>query len=383
MGNRKWIWLMCLVMMMCIGRGHLTFAEEDKGMDYVEQFSDSLDYSELDKLLNDEDAMEGKSFSGYVKDLILGDATLSVGSILRLFGNRLISCFQTDLGFFRRLLLLAAVSSFFSVMALSFQNAQVAQTGFMVVFFFLYVLLLKSYLEAAVVAQNAVQTILNFVRLLVPVYLATITFCTGITTATGFYQIYITLIAMCQSILVAVFFPLCNLYVMLGVGGQLAAENHLSGFTGLVKKIILWGKKGMLGMATGFSVIQGVLAPGVDQLKRNTWVKSLAGIPGVGGLFSGVTETVFSAGVVIKNAVGAAGILILLLLCIRPLVQLFAYMMLFRVVGACVQLYADKKIATCIMETAEAIELLLGLVFAAMLSFFIVMMVLAVTTAGT
>lgn len=363
--------------------GEKTGETDDTGAEYIEMFSDYLDYSELDGLLAENEELKEYSFSGYVKELLCGDASLSVGGILRVICNYFLQSFQTDTGFFCRLLVLTAVSSFFSVMAASFQDGQAAETGFQVAFLILFALLLKSYLQAAELALKTVQFLLRFLQFLVPVYLTTISFCTGITTANSFYQIYITLITMCQSILVSVFFPLCNLYVMSGVGGQLASENYLSEFTSLVKKVIVWGKRGMLAMATGFSVIQGILAPGVDQLKRNTWVKSLAGIPGIGALFSGVTETVFSAGVVIKNAVGTAGILLILLACVRPLLQLFAYMFLFRIVGACVKLYADRKIAACFTETAEAIELLLGLVFAAMLSFLIVMVVLAVTTSGT
>ncbi len=355
---------------------------QDEGMGYVDELSDYLNYEELDAFLQSGENSGDLSFSGWVQDILTGAQELSVGNILKLMYDRILQSFQTDTGFFARLFLLLTMATLFSVVSSAFANGQVAQTGFQATFLLLYALLLQCYLQAAELAAATLQFILQFMRMLVPVYLMSITFCTGVTTANGFYQIYLALITLCQSVLAGVFLPLCNLYVMLGISGQLPIENCLSGFTGLVKRCILWGKRAMLAMATGFSLIQGALAPGVDQLKRSALTKSLSAIPGVGTLFSGVTETVFSAGVVLKNAVGTAGVLVLLFACLRPLVRLFAYMFMFRLVAAAAQLFADKRMVGCVEETAEAIQLLLQLVAASLLSFLIVMMVMAVSTTG-
>ncbi len=374
------LWLLLLV--VCLLSAAAAEDTEEEGMKYVNELSEYLEYDQLDELLLSSDDTNDLSFSGFVSDILTGAEELSVGSVLRLLANRMLQSFQADTGFFARLFLIITAATLFSVVSSAFSNGQVAQTGFQVTFFLLYALLLQCYLQAAELAAATLNFLLQFMRMLLPVYLMSITFCTGVTTANGFYQVYVALITLCQSVLVSVFLPLCNLYVMLGISGQLPIENCLSGFTGLVKRCILWGKRGMLAAATGFSVIQGVLAPGVDQLKRSALTKSLASIPGVGALFSGVTETVFSAGVVIKNAVGTAGVLVLLFACLRPLVKLFAYMLMFRIVAAAAQLFADRRMVGCVEETAEAISLLMGLVSAAMLSFLIVIMVMAVTTAG-
>ncbi len=373
--TRIWFFLLIIVAML---RG--AWASEENGTKYIDTLSSQLDYSELDALLQTKEETKELSFGELVTDMLLSEEGITLKGVLKALGGRLLPGITADLRLFSELFFIVAIASLFASFSKAFHNPQVAQTGNYVTFLMLFSVLAGGYLQAAELTTQTMKCILDFMNMLIPIYLASITFCTGVTSVTAFYQIYITVVALLQNVMVNVLLPLCNIYLLLAVSNRLPMEDSLRGFADLVKKIIVWGKKCVLLLVTGFTTVNGLLTPGVDKLKQSTLVTALSAIPGLGGIFSGATETVLSAGVVLKNAVGIGGVLLLVLLCIRPIIKLFVLQLLLRFAAAAVSPIGDQSMVACLEETAEAVHLLIGILLTATLSFSLVIVIAAVTT---
>ena len=74
--------------------------------------------------------------------------------------------------------------------------------------------------------------------------------------------------------------------------------------------------------------------PAIDRLKMSTVTKTLGMIPGMGNITGAVSELMLGAGMVIKNSVGTAGVLILLLLVMFPLCKMFLLSLMYKVTAA-------------------------------------------------
>ena len=111
------------------------------------------------------------------------------------------------------------------------------------------------------------------------------------------------------------------------------------------------------------------MIPAIDALKNSAWTKAVGAIPVIGNTFSSVTETVLGTALLLKNAVGVAGLLIILFLCLIPVVRLLICTVLYKAVSAAVQPVSDKRITECISGVGEGIGMLLkavsmtGLIF--------------------
>ena len=103
-------------------------------------------------------------------------------------------------------------------------------------------------------------------------------------------------------------------------------------------------------------------------------------IPGIGGIFSGVAETVLGAGTLLKNSIGVAGLVAIVVLCAIPIVKLIIYVLIYKLVAAAIQPISDKRIVNCVSASAEASSLLLQTVFVAAILFEIVITIVAVST---
>lgn len=82
-------------------------------------------------------------------------------------------------------------------------------------------------------------------------------------------------------------------------------------------------------------------------------------IPGIGAGAGAVTKLMLGSGVLIKNAMGAAAVLLLFLFSIVPLARLFVLYLIYRGVAAVLQPVADKRLVVCLSGAAQAQKMLL------------------------
>jgi len=80
---------------------------------------------------------------------------------------------------------------------------------------------------------------------------------------------------------------------------------------------------------------------------------------------------VLGSGVLIKNTIGAAGIVVLLVISVIPLLKLAVLMFLYQCVAALLQPVCDKRIVSCISDMAKGHKMLLSIAASGVLLFVI------------
>lgn len=126
-----------------------------------------------------------------------------------------------------------------------------------------------------------------------------------------------------------------------------------------MEKLVTWGLKTMFGIVIGINVVQGLLGPAIDVLKRSALTKTIEAIPGIGNTFGSITDVVLGTAVLLKNGIGMAGAAFLLLLCVVPVVQVALSCLMFKVTAALVQPVSDERITGCIRSVSEGYGLML------------------------
>ncbi|MEG2604191.1 MAG: stage III sporulation protein AE, partial [Clostridia bacterium] len=81
-------------------------------------------------------------------------------------------------------------------------------------------------------------------------------------------------------------------------------------------------------------------------------------IPIVGGMFADTVDTLVGCSLVVQNAVGVLGLLLLLGKLLLPLLRTVATMLLYRATAAVLQPMSDSPLCRCIGDYAEVFTLL-------------------------
>ncbi|WP_075719042.1 stage III sporulation protein AE [Roseburia sp. 499] len=373
-------WIIGIVLALMLGGNSLTvYAMSDIAEnETIEEYFDELDFDEVDKVL--EEKGTGITFRELVQMLIDGEK-IDKGELLR---NLLDVVFHEVLSFRLELLQIVLLCIVFSILynfTNIFENPAVTQISFYMVYMLLMVLLLKSFWVLKDVVLAVLDDMLVFLKLLVPTFSLSMVFSGQMTAGSVFYELTFLLIYGIEWLMNGVIVPAIQIYVVVEMMNYLTEEEMLSKMTELLKEGIEWVLKLVFTTVIGINVVQNLLAPVIDGFKSTLISRTAGMIPGLGTSINAVTEIMVGSGIIIKNGVGVAAILVLVVLCAGSVIKVWVMTFLYRLVGAVMQPIADKRMLGCISGTGEGGRLLGKVTVTTVVMFLVtIAMVTAATT---
>lgn len=278
------------------------------------------------------------------------------------------------------LLVLGIVSALMSHFVEIFDKHQIADISFYFIYLLLTAVLLKCFSQAAHTAVDTVNNIVLFIKMLVPTYLISVGVAAGTTTVGAYYQLLLLMIYGVENILVAGVLPFVYSYIMLAIVNGIWIEEKLTLLIELIEKGIRFVLKASIGLVTGISIFQAVITPVIDSVKSSALQKALSAIPGVGNAADGVVELVVGSAVVIKNSIGIVLLILLIVLCAAPLLQIFLIALVLKAAAAFMGIVSDKRITSCTNKVGEGSMLLLKTTGTALVLFLITISIVATAT---
>lgn len=365
-------------------------AEEQEGLteeerdDLQKRTEESLlaafDFDEVEESLAAMFPEQKTSFSEIVAMLTSGDME-GIGELLLDYLSDQISYeFRYNRQNLVYMLLIALAAAVFTNFAGAFRNRQVSEISFYVLYMLLIALCLTAFRVAAAGVEERLGALTDFMQILCPSYFLAVALASGSVTAMFFYNVVLFLIYLVEVVMIRFLLPLINVYLMIRVLGNLTGEDALSELAELIQKLVSWILKTLVTCIIGVNVVQGLLAPAIDTLKRSAVTRTAEALPWIGNAVGGAAEVVLGTAVLIKNGIGMAGALIAVLICAVPILQMLILAFLYKLASALVQPVSDKRITDCIGSVSEGYELLVRVLFSSGLLFLLTIAVVAAST---
>lgn len=345
-----------------------------------EKMLDEFDFSQLDIKLKELFPKERLQFKDVMASMTSGNLEDTGRLLLRYIGDQLGYEFQTNRQNLVYMLLIAVIAAVFTNFSGAFQSRQVSEIGFYVLYMLLITMCLTTFQVAMDGLEGKLESLLDFMRLLCPGYFMAVSIAAGSSSSLMFYNLVLILIYLVEVLVLRFLLPLINIYIMIQVMNYLVGEHLLSELADLIRKIITWILRTMLGGVVGLNIIQGLLSPTIDYLKRSSLTKAVEAVPALGNVFGGVADILLGTAVLIKNGIGMAGAVILILICSIPVAQMAAMTMLYKFAAAMVQPVSDKRITGCIRSVSEGYGLMLKVLYTTLILFLITIAVIAAST---
>lgn len=349
-------------------------AENEEIFDWID-----IDYDEIQDAINN--ILEEKiNFEDYVKSIVNGENKFDIVDIVYSILNYIKNELQNNLSGLATLIGLCIFSAIFTNFSSVFKNSQVSEVGFFVTYLLLFSILCKNFLDVTKIASNCLGNIFTFMKGLIPAYCISIAFCGGTTSSAVLYQVTLIIISIADFILLKLIMPCINIYFIIVLANNISKEDLLSKFSKLLKDIITWGLNTLLSVVVGIGAIQSIIAPMTDKIKNTLIFKATNIIPAVGGSINAVTESVLSIGVIIKNAIGITGLIIIIMICSAPLLKLISDVLIYKVGIALLQPVSDNRVLNCMNVSAEASLMLFRVVFSGVILFLFTVGIIAIAT---
>ena len=354
--------------------------EEDWAASVFQDSMDQFDFKGIEDYLQSQNRGMDLGFEEVMECLLKGDFSELCRRILEELKQILFSEISVSGQLMGQILALGILGAVFTNFSSVFNGSQISETGFYVTYLLLFTMLTAGLGQSIQVAADTVGQILQFMKVLSPAYFLAVAFSGGSVTAAATYEFTLLLITVGQWLLGSVLIPAVRVYFLLVLASNMVKEEFLSRMTGLLEQAIGWVMKTLLGVLLGFHLIQGMVLPYVDSLKDGSVQKIISMIPGVGQGAAAITQMFLGSGVLIKNSIGMAAVVILLVLISIPVLKLMVLMFLYQCMAALMEPVCDKRLVACIAAAAKGHKLLLQIVMTAAL---LLVITVALVCAGT
>lgn len=339
-----------------------------------------FEFSEIEDLLDDIFPEKKTDFQDLIKKMLSGQTEPSLQVIGEMISDQFFYEWKSSKAGMVHILLIVIVAAVFTNFSNVFQNQQISEISFYVLYLLLITIGLNSFRILIVSASENLERLIGFMKVLGPVYFLAVAFAAGSSTSILFYNLVLLLIYLVELVILYFLIPFVQVYIVVKVMNNLSEEDYLSKFAELCETVIAWTLKTLLAGVTGVNIIQGLLSPAIDSLKRSVVGRSAEAIPVVGDAIGGVTEVMLGTAVLIKNGIGVAGALVCIGICLVPIIQMAVVTLLYKLIAAMIQPVSDKRIVGCISSIADGSQMLLRIIFTTGVLFLLTIAVVTATT---
>lgn len=341
---------------------------------------EEYDFSEIQSFLEEELPDTKLNFAEIVTELMSGDSESIVSTGLEWGYQLLFSEIEANRTILLNVILIAVIGAVFTNFSSVFRNSDISETGFFITYLLMIGLLAVAFSAAISIATVMLDTILGFMKVLLPTFFLAVTFVGGNLTSAAFYETAFGIISIMEWVLKNIVIPMIGMYITLLFVNQISEKDYLSKTAELLKLIVEWGIKTILGVVLGIQVIQGLVLPFADAIKTNAIQKAVKIIPGVGDSASAISQMVIGGGILIKNGIGTAALIVIVVITVIPLLQLAVITVFYYIAAAIIQPISDERMSNSIAAVAEGSKLLIRVVFVSGFLFFITIVVVCQTT---
>ena len=344
-----------------------------------EQLLDSMELEKMQEAVNELLGEETFSVKESIKKALSGEEPFSAEHFGEIGKAFLYQQLLPDKKILVQVILLVLAASLFSNFTGMFGKGETGGISFYMVYLFLLTILMKSFGQMSRIISSGLEDFVFFMKALMPSYFLAVTAAGGVASAMIFYNMVLAVIYVIQVILLKLVVPGIHLFVLFQLVNYLHKEDILSKMAEFFKTILEWTLHTCVAVLVGMQVIQNMISPAVDSLKRDVIGKTATAIPAVGNAIDGVTEVALGTAVLIRNCIGVVGILVLLLLGLPPIIRLGVTTLIYKLFAAVVQPVADKRMTGCLSTMGEGCRLLLRVLLTVELLLLITIAILSVS----
>ena len=384
--NRKRMWLFVIIVILCsIFTVRAEDGEENAESLYAqwqETFLEELKLDDIQEILDGELGDHHFSIMETLKSLMKGEIPFSKEVVQKFLYNLFFLRMNTERELITKVTLLILFAAIFYVFTDVFGNGQVGNISFYVVYLLLFIFLTDDFSEMSRELERKLTWFADFMKGLTPAYYMTVAASNGISTATFFYQGVLFLVLIIQWGLKSIILPCANLYILLMFVNHLSKEEMVSKLADLLHSLTGWMLKTFTGIVVGMQVVQNMVIPVVDSLKRGLLGKTASVIPGVGNAVNTVTELMLTGAMLIRNSFGAVILLVIILVGAEPMIHYLFMTLIYKVLSAVAEPVSDKRIVSCLTTMGEGCMLLFRIFFHGEFLCMVTFLILAMSFGG-
>ncbi|WP_241675067.1 stage III sporulation protein AE [Paenibacillus luteus] len=284
-----------------------------------------------------------------------------------------------------KLLVTIVMLTVFSMVLETLQNAfernAVSKVAYSITYMVLIIIAVNSFHVAMGYAKGAIESMIQFMLAMVPLLLTLLASMGNVVTVSVLHPLIIFMIHAVGTLIYTLVFPLLFFSAVLHITSALSEKFKVTQLANLLRNIGVGVLGVLLTAFLGVISVQGATGAVTDGVTLRT-AKFVTGnfVPVVGRMFSDAADTVISASMLAKNAIGLAGVIILLFISAFPAIKILTLALIYNIAAAVMQPLGDSPIVACLETIGKTMIYVFAALAAVSLMFFLAVTI--ILTAG-
>lgn len=340
---------------------------------------EGYDFEDVDKIVG-RTGYENESFSDLVAKLISGESDGVFLEIFSLIGDKLFGEISYNKEAILQVILIAIAAALLTQLSTVFMSSKMSDMGFFAVYTLLLVVLVSAFAVNSRVATDVVEILISFMKCLIPAFFLAVGAAGGVSASLGLYEIALVSIMAVEYVILYFVIPAINVYIVILLLNNILNEDYLSKFASVIETIISWAIKIVPTVALAINLISSIVLPTVDYNKSRGYRKIFGLIPGIGNSLDSFVEIIAGSGALIKNAIGGAALVCIIVLVAVPIVKLLVFNIMYKMTAAVVQPVSDKRVTSSVEVMAKGANMLYRAILSCALLFFLTIAIICLGT---
>lgn len=278
--------------------------------------------------------------------------------ILNLLGSEI----KTGIRSLISILVIIIIHSILKSVSESLETDNISKLIYYVQYIAIVTIVMGNFSDIINLVKETTVNLVGFMNTLIPVLISLMLYTGSVTTTSILEPIILFMINFIGNLIQDILIPVMLIITSISVVSKISDKIQIEKISKFLKSSTTWLLGIILTVFVGVVSLEGTLSSSVDGITAKT-AKTIvsSSIPVVGKILGDVVDSVLGCGVILKNAVGFLGVIIIIGICILPILKLAVLTFSYKLVASISEVIADAKIVKLLDEISEIFKILFAI----------------------
>ena len=244
----------------------------------------------------------------------------------------------------------------------SLENDNISKLIYYVQYIAIITVIMSNFSDIITLVKDTTTNLIGFMNTLIPVLISLMLYTGSITTTSILEPIILFMINFIGNLIQDILMPIILIITSISIISKISDRVQIDKISKFLKSSTIWFLGIVLTIFVGVVSLEGTLASSVDGITAKT-AKAIvsSAVPIVGKILGDVVDSVLGCGLILKNAVGFVGVIVIIGICIMPILKLTVLTFSYKLIASISEVIADSKIVKLLDEIGDIFKILLAI----------------------
>ncbi len=347
-----------IIIIIIIFNINISYSEDNILKEQQEEFN-------INTFIKNAEKYEGEFFEDInlneiLKSAIEGkiDNSTLFNKILKLLGKEISENIKAIIS----ILVIIILHSILKSISESLENESISKIVYYVQYILIVTIIMTNFTDIIKLTQDTTNNLIGFMNLLVPLLITLMLYTGNLTTSSIIEPIIIFIINFIGNIIQSLVIPTVLIFTSLIIISKISDKVKIDNLSNFLKSSIIWFLGITMTIFVGVISLEGTLSSSVDGISAKTTKAIVSStVPIVGKILGDAADTVLGCGLILKNALGIVGVIIVIGICIMPIIKLSILTISYKLLSTIIQPITDKKITELLDQIGDVFKIFLAI----------------------